>query len=96
MPCTGLGGIIALLHSFDDVRTNEEAEMNEKQEVVPAEVGDLMVIRGHHVGDPERIGEILEVSGDPSRVRCRVRWDDGHESTLSPGSDAIIRHARGR
>jgi len=68
--------------------------MNETQLTVHAEVGDLMVIRGHHVGDAERIGEILEVSGEPGHVRCRVRWDDGHESTLSPSSDAVIRHAR--
>lgn len=70
--------------------------MNEQQQPVHAEVGDVIVIRGHHVGDPERMGEILEVSGEPSHVRCRVRWDDGHESTLSPGSDAVVRHAHPR
>jgi hypothetical protein len=68
--------------------------MSEKQQAVHAEVGDIIVIRGHHVGDQERMGEILEVSGDPTHMRCRVRWDDDHESTLTLGSDAIIRHTR--
>jgi hypothetical protein len=70
--------------------------MNEKQQPTNVEVGDIIVIRGHHVGDPKRTGEIVAVSGEPTHMRCRVRWDDGHESTLSPGSDAVIRHARGR
>jgi uncharacterized protein DUF1918 len=53
--------------------------------------GDLVVIAGHRVGDRGRIGEILEVVGER---RYRVRWDDGHESTFCPGSDAVIRHQR--
>jgi hypothetical protein len=57
------------------------------------EVGDLVVIAGHRVGEQERIGEILEVLGAPSHERYRVRWDDGHESLFYPGSDATIRHA---
>jgi uncharacterized protein DUF1918 len=54
--------------------------------------GDLVVVAGHRVGDPERIGEIVELLGDPVHQRYRVRWDDGHESIFSPGSDAVIRH----
>jgi Domain of unknown function (DUF1918) len=54
--------------------------------------GDVIVVSGHHVGEPERTGEILEVLGDPSHERFRVRWDDGRESIFYPGSDAHIRH----
>lgn len=54
--------------------------------------GDLMIVAGHHVGEPERIGEILDVLGEPAHQRYRVRWDDGHESIFYPGSDAVIRH----
>jgi hypothetical protein len=61
-----------------------------------AAVGDLVVIAGHHVGEGERIGEILEVLGEPSHERYRVRWDDGHESLFRPGSDATIRRAKSR
>jgi hypothetical protein len=54
--------------------------------------GDLVVVTGHHVGEPERIGEILGVLGDPGHERFRVRWDDGHESIFYPGSDAHVQH----
>ena len=55
-----------------------------------AEVGDLIVIAGHRVGEAERTAEILEVLGEVPNERFRVRWDDGHESVLRPGSDATV------
>lgn len=58
-----------------------------------ADPGDLIVIAGHHVGEAERLGEIVEVIGDPGREHYRVRWEDGHESVFYPGSDAIVRHS---
>lgn len=54
--------------------------------------GDLVVVAGHRVGDRERIGEIVELLGDPAHQRYRVLWDDGHESIFYPSSDAVIRH----
>lgn len=54
--------------------------------------GDLVVVAGHHVGDRERIGEIVELLGDPVHQHYRVRWDDGRESIFYPSSDAVIRH----
>lgn len=57
-----------------------------------AEVGDLIVIAGHRVGESERLAEILEVVGEPPDERYRVRWDDDHESLYFPGSDATIKH----
>lgn len=56
------------------------------------EPGDLVVVTGHFVGEPQRIGEILEVLGDEHSRRYRVRWDDGHESIFTPGSDTVVRH----
>ncbi len=53
--------------------------------------GDVVAISGHHVGERERIGEILEVLGAPDHVHYRVRWDDGAESVFYPGSDASVR-----
>jgi len=55
--------------------------------------GDVIVIAGHRVGQAERVGEILEVLGEPPNERYRIRWDDGHESLSRPGSDATIRHS---
>jgi hypothetical protein len=56
--------------------------------------GDVVVVSGHRVGDRERVGEIVEVFGEPGHARYRVRWDDGGESVFTPGSDASIRPAR--
>ena len=57
-----------------------------------AEVGDLIVIEGHHVGDPKRTGEIVEVLGEAEHEHYKVRWDD-HESIFYPSSgDATIKH----
>jgi Domain of unknown function (DUF1918) len=56
-----------------------------------AQLGDEIVIRGHTVGDREVSGEILEVLGEPGHEHYRVRWDDGRESILYPGTDAYIK-----
>ena len=61
-----------------------------------AAAGDLIVISSHHVGEMERIGEILEVLGELPHESYRVRWEDGHESVFRPGSDATIKHATHR
>jgi uncharacterized protein DUF1918 len=58
--------------------------------------GDVIVVSGHRVGDSERIGEILDVLGEPDHVRYRVRWNDDSETVFYPGSDAVIRPSRRR
>ena len=55
-----------------------------------AHVGDEIVVTGHAVGQQPRVGEVLEVL-EGEREHYRVRWEDGHESTLTPSSDATIR-----
>lgn len=58
-----------------------------------AQVGDRIVVRGHHVGEPDRHGEILEVRGDDGAPPYVVRWDnDEQEHVFFPGSDAIVEH----
>jgi hypothetical protein len=66
--------------------------VNATRESTPTEVGDVAVVMGHRVGDAERTGEIVEVLGAPDHLHYRVRWEDGHESVLYPGSDVVIRH----
>ena len=59
-----------------------------------AKKGDLIEIHGHKVGESARAGEILEVLGTGEHEHYRVRWEDGHESIFTPGSDAVVvRHA---
>ena len=50
-----------------------------------AAVGDRLVISGHHVGEPERDAEVLEVHGQDGGPPWLVRWsDDGHEGLFFP------------
>jgi Domain of unknown function (DUF1918) len=58
-----------------------------------AKVGDTMVVTSHHVGVPERTGEIVEVRGADGSPPYVVRWSDGQEGLVFPGSDARVQHA---
>jgi hypothetical protein len=54
--------------------------------------GDRLVIHAHHVGEPERDAEILEVLGENGAPPYVVRWsDNGHVSRCYPSSDAYVR-----
>lgn len=55
-----------------------------------AERGDRLIVRGHHLGEPERDAEIIEVLGENGAPPYLVRWEDGHESEVFPGSDVFI------
>jgi hypothetical protein len=56
-----------------------------------AQIGDRVVIEGAKVGQGRRSGEIVEViASGRAQPHYRVRWDDGHESTFFPSSDARI------
>lgn len=57
-----------------------------------ANVGDRLVIKGHHIGEPERDCEVLEVHGEDGGPPYLVRWDDtGQEGLFFPGPDASVR-----
>ena len=49
-----------------------------------AKVGYRIVIESQKVGTPARAGDILELIEASYGIRYRVRWDDGHESTIHP------------
>jgi hypothetical protein len=55
-----------------------------------ASVGDRILIHGHVVGQADRTGEIIEVRGPDGSPPYVVRFDDGHETLVYPGPDAII------
>jgi len=58
-----------------------------------AKVGDRLIIKGHHVGEPTRDAEILEVRGPQGSPPWVVRWSDtGTEGLFFPGSDAQVQH----
>lgn len=57
-----------------------------------AQVGDTIFVESERAAQPGREGVIEEVlQEDPTRVR--VRWEDGHESILTPSAGvATIKH----
>jgi hypothetical protein len=81
--------------STDALPIGARASYRVRQEVVrmQASVGDRVVIHGRIVGAAERSGEVIEVRGSGENPLLVVRYDDGHEAILSPGSDCEVRHA---
>lgn len=57
-----------------------------------AHVGDRIVVRSHHVGEPDRNALVLGVEGADGSPPYRVRWSDGHEGVYFPGTDAFVLH----
>ena len=58
-----------------------------------ANVGDRIIIKGHHLGEHDRDCEVLEVRGPDGGPPFLVRWDDtGHECLFYPGCDATVEH----
>lgn len=55
-----------------------------------ARAGDTVQVVGHRVGDAPASGEIVEVLGGPASTHFRIRWEDGRESLLYPGSDIAV------
>jgi hypothetical protein len=52
-------------------------------------VGDQIAVETEHVGEPERLGEILEVIEGDASIRYRVKWHDGHESVFTPAAGVV-------
>ncbi|APY89218.1 DUF1918 domain-containing protein [Streptomyces alfalfae] len=57
-----------------------------------ATVGDMLVLHGRTVGQHDRTAEVVEVLGADGGPPYRVRFEDGHETLLSPGPDTVVRH----
>jgi len=55
-----------------------------------ATVGDRVHVHGRTVGTRERLGEIVEVRGANGAPPYLVRFQDGHESLMYPGTDCVI------
>ncbi len=55
-----------------------------------AKAGDHLRVEGRHVGDRPLVAEVLEVHGQDAQPPYLVRWEDGHEGTFFPASDAVV------
>ncbi|WGW12444.1 DUF1918 domain-containing protein [Saxibacter everestensis] len=58
-----------------------------------AAVGERLLIRGKAVDSPDRHGEIVEVHGPNGEPPYLVRFDDGHETLVFPGTDSSVEHS---
>ena len=58
-----------------------------------AAIGDRLVVKGHHTGQPDRDGRIIEVRGEDGAPPYLVEWSaDGHVGLLFPGTDCMVEH----
>lgn len=57
--------------------------------------GDRLHRHGRTVGDRDTYAEIVEVLGVNGEPPYRVRFDDGREGIVSPGSDAVVETVEG-
>ena len=56
-----------------------------------ARVGDRIVVRSTHQGEPERTGKVLEVRGEGGGPPYVVRWDpDGHTGVFFPAGSCTV------
>jgi hypothetical protein len=60
---------------------------------VEAHVGDKIIVRSTHQGEPERTGEVVECSEPGGGPPYRVRWEpDGHTALFYPGGACTVVH----
>ncbi|GGU03155.1 hypothetical protein GCM10010289_25110 [Streptomyces violascens] len=55
-------------------------------------VGDRLLVHGRTVGQHDRQAEVIETLGPDGTPPFRVRFEDGHETLMSPGPDTVVRH----
>lgn len=72
------------------VLSSQRPREEEEVETMQAAVGDRFHVHGNTVGEPDRIGEIIEVRGSGGRPPYLVRFADGHTRLVFPGPDAIV------
>jgi hypothetical protein len=59
-----------------------------------AHVGDRLIMESVHVGEPRRIGVILELRHPDGTPPYLVRWlDTGHEGLVFPGPESRVEPA---
>lgn len=60
-----------------------------------AEVGDRLVVRGRHLDEATRVGEIVEVHGPDGEPPYVVRWEgETQTAVVVPGPDGHVERRR--
>jgi Domain of unknown function (DUF1918) len=74
--------------------TDNTARARVREAAVEARVGDRIVVRSTHQGEPERTGEVLEVRGASGGPPYLVKWSpDGHTALFYPAGTCAVVHA---
>ena len=61
-----------------------------------AHVGDRIVVRSTHTGEPERTGRVLECTEPGGGPPYRVEWEpDGHTGLFFPAGNATVVRGNG-
>jgi len=60
-----------------------------------AQVGERLLFHGQRVGSADHSGAVIEVRGQDGAPPYLVRFDDGHEGLVFPGTDCQVVHATG-
>jgi len=60
-----------------------------------AQIGDRVHVHGRTVGAADRMGEIIDIRGHDGEPPYMVRFADGHETLMYPGSDCVVEPAKG-
>jgi hypothetical protein len=64
-----------------------------KEDDMRASVGDRIVVKSHHLGEPDRDCEVIEVRGPYGDPPYIVRWSDtGRVCFFYPACDASVYH----
>jgi hypothetical protein len=58
-----------------------------------AQVGERLLFHGQKVGSANHTGSVLEVRGEDGAPPYLVKFDDGHEGLVFPGTDCQVLHA---
>jgi hypothetical protein len=60
---------------------------------VEAHVGDRIIVRSTHQGEPERTGAVVECAEPGGGPPYRVRWEsDGHTALFYPAGTCTVVH----
>jgi hypothetical protein len=55
-----------------------------------ARIGERLLFRGKKVGSADHTAEVLQVRGDDGAPPYLVRFGDGHERLVFPGTDCQV------
>ena len=60
-----------------------------------AQVGERLLFHGKKVGSADHTGAVIEVRGEDGAPPYLVRYDDGHEGLVFPGTDCQVHPRHG-